>query len=97
MDGGESGKGEAETCIEAGEKRVRDSLVGGNIRGQGGPMGCDNNDRSGREGCGQSEDVVFGDLGSEVSRLTIHRRSIYDQMADSHCKSRYGLPSPDRP
>ena len=58
--GGEGGRGEAERCIEAGEERVKDFIVGGDGRGQRRPMGCD--DRRGRERCGQSEEVVFGDL-----------------------------------
>ena len=60
MDGGEGGRGEAERYIAAGEERVKDVVDGGDVTGQGRPMGCD--DRKGMEGCGQSEEVIFGDL-----------------------------------
>ena len=46
-------------------------------------MGYDG--RSGREGCGQSEAVVFEDLLGVVGQLIIQRTSLYDQMAHAHC------------
>ena len=53
-------RGQAERSIEAGEERVEGFVVEGDIRGQGRSMGYEN--RSGREGYGQSEDFVFRDL-----------------------------------